>query len=398
MRRLVEVTVLALAASLFLSGEAFSEQAREKATLVVFDFPSEFDRGELGIKVAESLRSKALRTGNFVIADPYSVKELTEEAGLEPDFATTPETIINFVKLHGLADLAVWGDVAKSEGGYLIRAKAVDLRRRENQLLFERTEVCKTMRGIPFASQRLVEMLLPAPIPQTPPLDLSKLILGPNLVKNGNFEKGQHSPVHWERIDGLVSFWVEEPAPFGKCILFDTDVYLNEWLAWQHELKAGTARPAPKKTPTRGHKYNTVAGTYGMHLYSDDIPVEKGTSYVLSFDTKGLASGDFMFAKVFVKGYGLVGGERRESYRAYKACRTKTEGKGWEHFERTFSPTKRTPDVKWMRVILYAHWPPGKYYFDNVRICKILGTKAISKEQAPASRHEPDSAGEVSDD
>jgi hypothetical protein len=33
-----------------------------------------------------------------------------------------------------------------------------------------------------------------------------------------------------------------------------------------------------------------------------------------------------------------------------------------------FSPTRVRPEVTEMRVMLYAYWPPGVYWFDNVRI------------------------------
>ncbi len=56
--------------------------------------------------------------------------------------------------------------------------------------------------------------------------------------------------------------------------------------------------------------------------------------------------------------------------------------KDWQTFSRRakpFHPTKYTPTVKYVRVLLYPFWPPGEYYVDNVRLVeydpKIHGTK-----------------------
>ncbi len=394
MRKLFLLSACLLCLFPYSVGKVAAEDAEAHPTLVVFDFTSKFDEGIIGTKVAESLRTKASRMGKFIMADPYSIRDLLDQAELHPSFDTKPLTVANFLARTGVAAVAVWGDVVAVDGSHQIRAKALDLRKEENELLFERIEAYQSLREIPFISQRLVDILSGTETLPPPEVQYDKLLLGPNLVKNGNFERGKNSPLHWEKVDGLASFWVVEPAPVGKCIMFDTDVYVEEWKRWRQEFEAGTTtKPAPTKTPTSGHKYNTVGGTYGMHLYSDYISVERGATYVLSFDMKGRSSGDFMFAKVFVKGYALLGKQRREVYRAYKACRTRTKGKQWEHFQRVFHPTGRTPAVKWMRVMLYAHWPPGKYCFDNVRIARVVGEKnpgeakpvPVSQEQTSVS-------------
>jgi hypothetical protein len=42
--------------------------------------------------------------------------------------------------------------------------------------------------------------------------------------------------------------------------------------------------------------------------------------------------------------------------------------------EKPFSPTKNTPSVKYVRVLLYPFWPPGEYYVDNVRLTEYDGS------------------------
>ena len=44
---------------------------------------------------------------------------------------------------------------------------------------------------------------------------------------------------------------------------------------------------------------------------------------------------------------------------------------GWQMFSRRkkpFGPTRFTPNVKYVRVMLYPYWPPGPIYIDNVRL------------------------------
>lgn len=55
--------------------------------------------------------------------------------------------------------------------------------------------------------------------------------------------------------------------------------------------------------------------------------------------------------------------ERRRRWETYVQCRT--GGEGWHRFAQVFHPTRHTPAVREMRVMLYAYWPPGVYWFDN---------------------------------
>ena len=44
---------------------------------------------------------------------------------------------------------------------------------------------------------------------------------------------------------------------------------------------------------------------------------------------------------------------------------SKTE---WRTFSIGFNPTAKSPRITKMKVRLYAYWPNGLYYFDNVRV------------------------------
>jgi hypothetical protein len=222
-----------------------------------------------------------------------------------------------------------------------------------------------------------------------------------NLVPTGDFEKGKDSPEGWQQVDGLTTFWVEDPdKKRGKVVKFDTDVLQSQAYDWWVKVAKGAkAKDAPKKKPTAEPRYDTLAGLDGVWYWSDFIPVEKGKSYWLTIDVKGTP--DVMAW--------LVGYEKKESAafgadaRAFQEyLKEKTEGSprdnkrlfegfinkytyrgqlnaryakplenGWRRWTRDklpFRPTLRTPKVRFVRVLVLPYWPPGVAYIDNVRL------------------------------
>lgn len=59
----------------------------------------------------------------------------------------------------------------------------------------------------------------------------------------------------------------------------------------------------------------------------------------------------------------------RRIYDTYLACRNRTDG--WVTHRCMFHPTRRTPSVRYIRVMIYAYWPRGTYYFDNLRVVRV---------------------------
>lgn len=209
------------------------------------------------------------------------------------------------------------------------------------------------------------------PAPEaTPEADANVPTTGPNRAPNGGFEKGVQHPTGWDRLDGLTTFRI--PGPTGKCLKIDTDVYHDEWVAWRKAWKAG-AEPesAPAKTPTSGPKYNTVAGIYGVSYPSGPIPVEPGQAYKVEIDYRGRST-DFFFPKLFIRGYADVGGEKRVVYDAYLALRSLTDTDAWKHNVRIVEiPDDTQAPVEFVRLMIYAYWPPGIYEFDNVSMKQV---------------------------
>jgi hypothetical protein len=224
-----------------------------------------------------------------------------------------------------------------------------------------------------------------------------------NLVPNGDFEEGKDTPTGWQRVDGLTTFWVKDTDPKrGKVIKFDTDVYQSqayEW--WAKFAKGARASDAPKKVPTRGDKYDTLAGLDGVWFWSDFIPVEKGKAYWLTIDVKGTP--DVMcwlvgYEKKQSSAFGADAGAFQEYLKEKTTGRPKDakrlfEGfinryvwrgqlnarfakplpNGWRRFTRNklpFRPTKKTK-VRFVRVLILPYWPPGVCYVDNVRLTEV---------------------------
>jgi hypothetical protein len=211
----------------------------------------------------------------------------------------------------------------------------------------------------------------------TPEADAKVPTVGPELVKNGDFEKGDASPEGWQKIDGLTTFYAAE-GQTGKGLKINTDVYHDEWVAWQKKVKDGAvAADAPPPTPTKGAKYDTVAGVYGVAYFSDPIPVQPGKAYKVSVSYRGMSGGIF-FPKLFIRGYGDVQGEKRVVYDAYLALRSKTQGQSWESNVRIIEiPKDAKVPVEFVRLMLYAYWPPGTYWFDNVSLKEVAPGAAI---------------------
>jgi hypothetical protein len=217
-----------------------------------------------------------------------------------------------------------------------------------------------------------------------------------NLVPNGDFEAGTDTPAGWQSVDGLSSFWVADEGPeHGKVIKFDTDVLQSQAYDWWVKIADG-ARPgdAPRKLPTVEPKYDTLAGLDGVWFWSDFIPVEKGKAYWLTLDVKGPPLFAWLIGYA-EKGDSSFGADAAAFQEVLKSHRTgqapdttrKREvfahkyvwqgqlaaggSAGWKTYSRRnkpFRPTSVTPNVRFVRVMIYPFWPPGEYRVDNVRL------------------------------
>ncbi len=213
-----------------------------------------------------------------------------------------------------------------------------------------------------------------------------------NLVPNGGLEEGKGDPAHWDRVDGLCTFWVEDPIRGGKCLKCDSDVLASEYRARQEEMKQPNPPPAKKKTPVKPPGYDAVGGIEGVTYWSEWIDVKPRMKYRLTLDYRTDKGQEGLTPKVFVKGYQEVREKvfedgktvekpfRRVFWKMYKDCKDSLAN--WQTATLEFNPSRGKPDVKWMRVMVFAYWPRGTCYFDNFKIVE-LGEEAVDPKAAP---------------
>ncbi len=375
-------TVCVASSPVAAAGAADEKAAKAKASaatgpeavLVVFPFTSP-DAGRAGRKIAERLRLRARRLG-LVVVDPMSVTDAMSGAE-PPTLETPPAAVAVLLRDRFQAHLGLWGDVQPHGEGFRIDARGVDVRGDEPRSMTHRAAAAEPQLLNPVQDAILEKLsgLKKKPVAEaTPEADAKVPTRGPNLVGNGGFELGEVHPTGWDRLDGLTTFRVSGVSPAGKCLKIDTDVYHDQWVKWRERWRAGAPpEAAPRKTPTSGPKYNTVAGIYGVEFVCDPVPVEPGKAYKVEVDYR-CRSTDFFFPKVFIRGYGNVQGEKRVVYDAYLALRSLEKFDQWKHGVRICRiPTDTHSPVEFVKLKLYAYWPPGVYYFDNVSLKEAVG-------------------------
>jgi len=184
------------------------------------------------------------------------------------------------------------------------------------------------------------------------------------ILPNGDFERADPArpgkPAHWDLPDGLGVKWTESPPiagapPQGKAIRMDTSV--SEKAVVESYTRAGLTQwifPHPADSP--------IAETYGLSLYSEATPIVPGKTYRVTFDyraEKGTAG------KLWFRAYGTVNGEKKRLYEGTVDC---GGSPGWKSFTGLFHPTRYVPNVTEFKIMLYAYYPAGVAWFDNVKV------------------------------
>ena len=183
-------------------------------------------------------------------------------------------------------------------------------------------------------------------------------------LPNGDFELADPAragkAAHWDLCDGLAVQWTDAPnvagePPHGKAIRMDTA--LTEIAVVESYKRAGlTQWVFPKPAG------NAIAETYGLSLYSEAVPVVPGKTYRVTFDylaDKGTA------AKLWFRAYADVNGQKKRVYEGTVDC---AGGPTWKTFSGLFHPTKYRPNVSEFKIMLFAYYPAGVAWFDNVKV------------------------------
>jgi hypothetical protein len=196
---------------------------------------------------------------------------------------------------------------------------------------------------------------------------------GQEVLPNGDFEKGDlmhpGKPLHWEQPDGLAIQWTDAPQvegepSHGKAIRMDTS--LSEKVVVDSFKKAGLTQwafPHPSN--------DQIAGSYGLSLYSEPIKAEQGVMYKVTFD---YYSEQGVGVKLWCRAYADANGQKK---RVYEGIIEGQGGPGWQHMSGEFHPTKHRPNVTEFKIMLFAFYPPGVVWFDNVHV-------VAQKDDSPA--------------
>jgi len=372
--------------------------------VVVFDFACASD-ASLGRQLADSVRIRLRRHDGYKVIDRLSTSELTPAGGVS---AKTPHAeIVRLLEERVGAHVAVLGVVRKAGRGVRAEVRCVDVAAGDRwaKAFSDDTERARGViaRAIVEAVRGRQEWRPPEYGDEDEPDDFAD-----PLNAAGDFEK---AAAGWQRPDNVSMKIVPDPRPGrrGSVLRLFTDLDREAWLKYQRDIRMGRADPDdPPAIGTVANKYATVAGLEGVHFRSAWVGAEAGRRYWLVADMKGRTAGIF-FPKIFVKGFAdfsavadalsevslkemklspddfaklppakrkaLIAADakrhpqryRREVYRWYLACRNEEDV--WKHYAAPFPPRGGLPDnVRWLRIEVYAYWPPGAFLFDDVHL------------------------------
>jgi len=194
-----------------------------------------------------------------------------------------------------------------------------------------------------------------------------------NLVVNGDFTKPRadaaDQPLGWGRVDGLGVSWREAPGG-GKAIRMDTSVSEKAMMErWQAIGSTEWSIPDATGGP--------VGATYGLSLYSDAMPIAKDQAYAIQVRHRGPGGG-----KIWVRGYRKDGDTLKRIYEAQTELKPSED---WEQAVYAFHPTRHTPKVEVVKVMLYAYWPAAESWFDDV-VLRPATAEELAAEDARRKR------------
>ena len=328
---------------------AQANPAEQKPVIVVFDFDSAYDGGRVGKFVASNLSAKLDRTGKCILVDRGDFDEAVRQAKFAAGYEDNPADIVKFAAEKLGATHVIWGKVEQAgEEGLKVSTRAASSEDLGRELILDASMTVKNQREVQLATNEAVRLFfnIEKPAPEIGPAEEKAWQTGPNLVKNPGFEDGKDHPDSWDPFGKDDQHdcvkWGDSPEGKGKCIQFDIP--------------------------------ENIAATYGAAYYSDPISVKDGTVYRVSVRVRS----DGPSVKVFLKHYRLFPagpgekeGQWRETRRAQLNCSGGRKGE-WQTYTMDFHPhrgDKYDPEVT--KVELYAYWPKGVVYFDDVVLKKL---------------------------
>jgi hypothetical protein len=236
-------------------------------------------------------------------------------------------------------------------------------------------------------------------------------------------------------MDKLSTYWVEGGTDGKRCLRIWTAMDDEQWSANEKAMRAAVdaviargldpqklaedPRPAaPEPKLARPPYYSSVGGLHGVHYRSEYIDVKPGAVYRFSVDCRNggrlkggkapevkgedLPGGGTGTPRVFVKGFFTRTRDTRDGEQLFRAniyrapmildpCDTQ-----WRRYARLLHPARSTGTfeqrrvaVEQLQVQLYAYWPIGNYYFDNVRLEIVAWEDPPEVDPVPDPDREP---------
>ena len=393
-------------------------QAPEKVFVAVVDFACKSPR--LGRQLADTVRVRLRRHKEYEVIDQLT----TSEAAAGLPIAADPKTVASLMTDRLAVQVALYGSVETRGEGLSAKLRLIDLTdpKKPGGWTAEFADASERARAV--LSKQIVERIRKQAEWQPPEYgdEAEPKSFGQPLNVNGRFEEGLAG---WDAPDNVATFHIPGPSGRGKVLQITTDLERAAWMEYRRKLLFGQADPKHPPKIGKDSSYASVAGMEGVHYYSDWIDATAGQRYWLLADMKGKTEGIF-FPKIYVKGYldysadanalperslverKMTAGQfaelpparrkallaedvkkhpdryRRECFRWYLSCRNPENV--WKHYAAPCPPRGGLPKVvRWLRVEVYAYWPPGDYLFDDVLLYKDPAQKAPLPEEKPRS-------------
>ncbi len=378
--RLIPTAILLASA---WSAQPAAGEAEPLRYLVAMDFASPFDKGKLGRQVGRMFRMKSTRRALFSVDTEIDWEDraaLLERPALDAD----PATVAAQAKKAFGCDVLVWGAIERPEDpgpkivkqhkGYkttqrsdkglrlLLHVRALELDAPKT-FAVDRSYECAT----PYELTRKVDEVLKQLTGMPTPADREAAHVkhrmaptGPNLCAHGDFDV-------WPAAAARAA------APWT--LLPDWDWPMKEGIRLARQ---GTDACLQYDIP------KPVAASTGLFCYSPYIPIDPETYYQVSFRLKTDGPKVILFVKAYrdleVEGYEGVQTHRQEVFKHQKRFHGKA-GAWTTLTTEPFLPRSVKPEhmPQFLRVQLYAYWPPGRVAFDDVVV------RACAEREAPAA-------------
>ena len=328
---------------------------KEMPGFEVYDFESDWDQNEMGAAAGRVLRGRARRLKLFSILVDMDreaiLKENPAPKGYSDDLPAWVEHARKNFDVRWIAGGKLSGFDAKKKN-FTMDLTVVDIGVKDKEGRWSAPRVFFAKRFEVDADidlPKLMEEVLTAVV--GPHMARGEIFYpqvtesGANLIQNGTFEELDPTgfALHWEDASmkkGMIKT-VDRPVDggekngAGKCM----------------EL-------APDKE---------MSGSYGVICYSELMPVAADTAYQLKMNIR--AKGTSVI--VWVKGYSMVDGRLRNTYKHQKRFYPDKPGAWNEWSSEAFLPKHPKYPVTQMKVMLYAYSGAGTAWFDDVRLCAV---------------------------